>query len=1328
MKPDKFPASIARALLGVPLLLSFAVVATAVVIPQDDDGPLHRLVRSDLALVPSPSIEPFKTVASELDPGVRSAWSGFVNQSLRPGGWNAQVDRRSGLVEVAEGAGVPWIPGHGNDLRAGDIAAHLRGRGEPVLDTLESIARSFLPRVAPTLGADHYELRLDRGASGRHADYLWVVEFDVYVGGVAIEGASVFFHVNNGNLVQFGAQRVPQPGTSVPVAAIDRDSAFAFLDSYVGGFIAGTDWLLDPGRLLLLPTRGPEEDYSVGRGYGLLPVWEFTFRRGDSRHTWRARVDALSGEVLEFRDTNRYAQVTGGYWPISWRVNGVEQSQVISGWPFTTVNPLATTSNTSGVYAFDGNPQTARHVGPYVNVDDQCAGAPGTRTSDGSGNIAFGQIVLGSAPGDCEDQAGVNDNSPSARQQFWHTNKIMEKARSYFPGNAWLNAQLGVNVNIDANCNAFWNGSTTNFFTSGGGCGNTGEDVGVSMHEWGHGWDSNDGNGSSLENGTGETVGDFTAALQTFDSCVGQGFLGGNCGGYGNACNSCDGVRDIDWGDHADNVPWTVEDFTHQQCPCDRPPGGFICNGTYNGPCGINFGTGVNNKEGHCESYVSSGALFDFANYDLRSGCGGRDSTNFPDWNCPGAGGPYTIAGAFGVADRLWYLSSPIRNQAFTCNTGGATWTSHGCNAGSNFKAMRLVDDDDGNLANGTPHSCQLAAAFDRHGIACTTDTAYDTCFRGCTQPAAPSLNVPGVGNHLLRLDWTPDTGSDVVDVFRNESGCGFGFTKIAEDIAFGSLPFFDTTVANGTTYYYQVVRHPVGNEACGSAPSNCVSGLPTAGPSAKYIQSSVSLDSVPSDNDSDGFVDNCDTGRLRVGIVNDGNAALTNTRFTVTSPDAEVTIVSAMPVNVGTLAQNSQTTGTFDFSVEGASCGQILSFNIAVTADEMTGSSPDSFTYGPVEQDLSLTTARTDDFETDSDGWTFIQGYARENVTADSGSWSVHSSSGLNNQIDAALSPVFQKGAGATQVVLAERHDIEEPFWDRANVPAIKLSDGSHTLLTPTGRTYTPGGPWNPVGHVGTEPGWAGTNLTWGDATFDLSVLDPNESYQLEINYNTDAAVVEDGHWFDNVRWTNVSFQICDAGGDSCGPNFSKTFAPDAIEVDGTSTLTFTVDNSTGTSMSTTLDFTDNLPAGVVVETPPGDSKTCSGGTITAVAGSGVISYTGGSVGSGATCTVSVDVTSDVIGDHVNVSGDLTSSACNSGPATDTLTVNCSGFPDQVLENDTLTSTLVVQACNLITVGPAYTVQAPADLTLRVGGRVVFVNDVAIEGGTVVVENAEPQ
>ena len=101
-----------------------------------------------------------------------------------------------------------------------------------------------------------------------------------------------------------------------------------------------------------------------------------------------------------------------------------------------------------------------------------------------------------------------------------------------------------------------------------------------------------------------------------------------------------------------------------------------------------------------------------------------------------------------------------------------------------------------------------------------------------------------------------------MIDVFRNEIGCNSGFAKVANDVS-GTF-FVDNQVANGTTYYYQILRHPVGNESCASAPSTCVSGTPAAGPSAKYVTDSGVLISVPTDNDADGFVDNCETGRIQ--------------------------------------------------------------------------------------------------------------------------------------------------------------------------------------------------------------------------------------------------------------------------------------------------------------------------------------------------------------------------------------------------------------------------------------------------------------------------------
>ena len=123
--------------------------------------------------------------------------------------------------------------------------------------------------------------------------------------------------------------------------------------------------------------------------------------------------------------------------------------------------------------------------------------------------------------------------------------------------------------------------------------------------------------------------------------------------------------------------------------------------------------------------------------------------------------------------------------------------------------------------------------------------------------------------------------------------------------------------------------------------------------------------------------------------------------------------------------------------------------------------------------------------------------------------------------------------------------------------------------------------------------------------------------------------------------------------------PGFSKTFSADPIAQGGTSTLTFTIDNTGSTVAAASLDFTDNLPAAVVIATPSNATTTCTGGTLTAPNGGSSISYSSGTVSAGASCTVTVDVTSSTPGSHLNTSGNLTSSLGTSGSASDTLTVN---------------------------------------------------------------------
>ena len=128
--------------------------------------------------------------------------------------------------------------------------------------------------------------------------------------------------------------------------------------------------------------------------------------------------------------------------------------------------------------------------------------------------------------------------------------------------------------------------------------------------------------------------------------------------------------------------------------------------------------------------------------------------------------------------------------------------------------------------------------------------------------------------------------------------------------------------------------------------------------------------------------------------------------------------------------------------------------------------------------------------------------------------------------------------------------------------------------------------------------------------------------------------------------------------------PTFDKVFNPDTIGPGAVSMLTFTIENESATPV-TGLDFSDTLPTGVTIADPAIASTDCVDPVLSAPAGGGTITLSDGDVPGSSACTVTVQVTSSTPGTHMNVSGDLMSSAGNSGTAADDLTVatNRPGF-----------------------------------------------------------------
>jgi Thrombospondin type 3 repeat len=167
--------------------------------------------------------------------------------------------------------------------------------------------------------------------------------------------------------------------------------------------------------------------------------------------------------------------------------------------------------------------------------------------------------------------------------------------------------------------------------------------------------------------------------------------------------------------------------------------------------------------------------------------------------------------------------------------------------------------------------------------------------------------------------------------------------------------------------------------------------------------------------------------------------------------------------------------------------------------------------------------------------------------------------------------------------------------------------------------------------------------------------------------------------------------------------PTFTLSFSPSTIGPGSISTLQYTLVSFEGVPV-TDLAFSNTLPAGMTIATPGQALSSCQG-TLTAPDGGGTVTLTGGQLGASGSCTITVNVTTSTPGVHTNTTGDLTSSAGNSGPATADLTVDTArpGFSKSFSPGSTslgARSTLSFTIDNSANTNPAFSLTFTDNLT----------------------------
>ncbi len=239
---------------------------------------------------------------------------------------------------------------------------------------------------------------------------------------------------------------------------------------------------------------------------------------------------------------------------------------------------------------------------------------------------------------------------------------------------------------------------------------------------------------------------------------------------------------------------------------------------------------------------------------------------------------------------------------------------------------------------------------------------------------------------------------------------------------------------------------------------------------------------------------------------------------------------------------------------------------------------------------------------------------------------------------------PSIAKVFGAASIGLSASTSltftITNPGANTVGLTGVAFTDALPTgilVATPNGVANTCGGVVTAVAGSGSVSISAGAIATNSNCTLTVNVTGTvSGSYT-----NVTGAVSSTNGGNGNTASANISV--------ASPPAITKTFGAASVALNGSTSLTFVVNNPNSSSTLTGVAFTDSLPAGLVVATPNGLAGTCGGGTITASAGSGSVSLASATLAASASCTFSVNVTGTA-GGVKNNSVTVTSATAGAG------------------------------------------------------------------------------